>query len=138
MRLLIFFFCISFLGPLSAQKIEVVKEGDAEYIVTRDTSKEGDITVIYKPVKSALEDLQTLRTDLEREAEFGISKLAEMQEYIDLRHAKIKDVDTQISILNQKLADPPVVKRSVPEPAAEKPPVVVKKKVKKPKKPKKQ
>lgn len=137
MRLLIFFFCISFLGPLSAQKIEVVKEGGIEYIVTRDTSKEGDITVIYKPVKNALEDLQTLRADLEREAEFGVSKLVEMQAYIDLRHAKIKDVDTQINILNQKLADPPVVKRSVPEPAAEKPPVV-KKKIKKPKKPKKQ
>lgn len=135
MRQILFFLfiIISFLAP--AQNIEVIKIDSTEYLVTRDTStlEPGVISVIYKPVKNALSDLERLQQDLEREIDFYTNKRQEIQELIRIRQAKIKDIKKQKQLIQQRSVVPPVdpIEITPPKKQIEPPPVKKAKKAKK-------
>lgn len=126
---LLFFFLIGFAPLLLAQKIEVVKLGDQEYIAQRDTTQDGDIVITYKLPKSTLASLEKIIEDNQREAAFFQDKIKEMEALIQDRLLKVKQAQEQINQLEAaKLApapqiqDPaPPAKKEAPAPTAKKP-----------------
>lgn len=104
---LLFFFLIAFAQHLLAQKVELVKFGDVEYIGQRDTTSENWIQITYKPVKDAAADLERLRADFEREADFFEQKAAEMQKLSEVRRQQAKETQEQINQLAKGIFPPP-------------------------------
>lgn len=127
-QILLFAFLICFAQQLFSQKIELVKFGDVEYIGQRDTTIEGWVQITYKPVKDAAEDLDRLRADFEREADFYAQKAAEMQKLSEVRRQQAKEAQEQLNQLAKGIFPPPAeevkpepAKKEAPAPPAKKP-----------------
>lgn len=69
----------------TAQRVEIVKHGGTDYIVQRDTSAVGEITIRQVPVQNAMKEVQ-------RKLEITDGRLSEIASQIDALQSERKSL----------------------------------------------
>lgn len=81
----------------TAQRVEIVKHGGTDYIVQRDTSAAGEITIRQVPVQNAMKEVQ-------RKLEITDGRLSEIASQIDALQSERKSLAIEKKQLENILA----------------------------------